>query len=47
MNEKEKESNNEYGEYICSYFEWLPISEQKERTEELDKMTKNRKNKKK
>ena len=39
--------DNNYGEYICSYFGWIPISKQKDRAEELDKMTKKGKKKKK
>ena len=48
-NNVEKQSNilnedfkneTKYGEFICSYFGWLPITEQKERAEELNRMTK-------
>lgn len=29
-----------YGEFVSSYFAWIPPSKQKERAEELDKTTK-------
>ena len=32
-----------YGEFISSYFAWIPVSKQKRRAEELNKMTKNKK----
>ena len=28
-----------YGEFITSYFAWVPLSKQKEKVEELEKMT--------
>lgn len=31
-----------YGEFISSYFAWIPVSKQKRRAEELNKMTKNK-----
>lgn len=39
-NKEDRDKENEYGECICSYFEWLPISKQKRRTVELENMTK-------
>ena len=48
MDEKEKkfdcgvgEDVTAYGEFVSSYFAWIPLSEQKERAERLDKITKN------
>lgn len=50
---KEEESQNEtgdnmtrYGEFITSYFAWLPLSTQKEKTEELENISesKNKRN---
>lgn len=50
-NKKEKhqkinfsEDKTKYGEYISSLFGWIPLSKQKERADELDKITKNNKN---
>lgn len=31
-----------YGEFISTYFAWIPPAKQKERAEELEKMTKNK-----
>ncbi len=36
----EGEDVTAYGEFISSYFAWIPPSKQKERAEELDKTTK-------
>jgi hypothetical protein len=30
----------EYGEFICSYYDWLPIDKQKEQAKKLENMTK-------
>ena len=32
-----------YGEFISSYFAWIPLSKQKRRAEELNEKTKNKK----
>lgn len=44
MDDKEKrpetENSTKYGEFISSFFGWLPISKQKERADELNEMTK-------
>ena len=45
-----KEENNndnvtKYGEFVCSQFEWLPIDKQKEKTNKMNEMTKNKKKK--
>lgn len=43
MEENNKDDNvTRYGEFITSYFAWLPIGKQKERAEELNKITKDR-----
>ncbi len=34
------EDATEYGEFVSSYFAWIPPAKQKERAEELDNMTK-------
>lgn len=36
------EDATKYGEFVSSYFAWIPLPDQKERAIELDKMTKNR-----
>lgn len=33
-----------YGEFMSSYFAWLPLSRQKRRAEELNQMTKKKNN---
>ena len=38
-----KEDKTKYGEFVSSYFQWIPVSEQKKRAEELNNMTKNNK----
>ena len=40
------EDNTKYGEFISTYFAWIPLSKQKERAREMEKMTQkdNRKN---
>lgn len=47
MEEKQKQTHPEvgedatqYGEFVSSYFAWIPLPEQKEKAEELSKMTK-------
>lgn len=47
MSKKQKQSNPEvgedatqYGEFVSSYFAWVPLPEQKEKAEEMNKMTK-------
>lgn len=41
------EDNTKYGEFISTYFAWIPLSKQKEKAREMEKMTKknNSKNK--
>ena len=36
------EDSTKYGEFISSYFAWVPLPEQKRKADELDKMTKNK-----
>ena len=40
------EDATEYGEFVSSYFAWVPLSEQKKKAEEMEKMTKEKKVKK-
>ena len=41
------EDNTKYGEFISTYFAWVPLNKQKEKANEMEKMTKKdeRKNK--
>lgn len=41
------EDATRYGEFITSYFAWLPLSVQKEKVEDLENITNNSKNKRK
>ena len=43
-----KENVTKYGEFVCSEYEWLPLSKQKEKAKELENVTntKNRENQK-
>ena len=34
------EDVTQYGEFVSSYFAWIPLPKQKERADELDKITK-------
>lgn len=44
MKDREKQPNTtEYGEFVCSYFSWLPLDFQKENAEVLCSLT-NKKN---
>ena len=36
------EDTTKYGEFVSSYFAWIPLPKQKQRAEELEKMTKNK-----
>lgn len=35
------EDSTKYGEFISSYFAWVPLPEQKEKAKEMEKMTRN------
>ena len=41
------EDNTKYGEFVSTYFAWIPLSKQKEKAEEMEKMTKKHKQKNK
>ncbi len=50
MSKKEKQTHPEvgedatqYGEFISTYFAWVPLPKQKEKAEEMSKMTKKNK----
>jgi len=37
---REAEDASKYGEFICSYFNWISLDKQKEVAKELEEMTK-------
>ena len=39
------EDSTKYGEFVSSYFAWIPLPEQKEKAEKLQNMTKKKENK--
>jgi hypothetical protein len=41
------EDSTKYGEFVSSYFAWIPLPEQKEKAKELQNMTKNDKKQRK
>ena len=41
------EDSTKYGEFVSSYFAWIPLPEQKEKAKELQNMTKNDKKERK
>ena len=38
--DEEKEDYTKYGEFISSYFAWISLEEQKEKTDKLSNITK-------
>jgi hypothetical protein len=38
--DKKIEDSTKYGEFISSYFAWIPLSKQKEKVEKLENITK-------
>ena len=40
------EDSTKYGEFISTYFAWIPLSKQKEKAKEMEEMTKKDKSKK-
>ena len=39
------EDTTKYGEFISTYFAWVPLPEQKDKVEKMEKITKTRKEK--
>ena len=37
---REAEDTTKYGEFVCSYFNWISLDKQKEVVKELENMTK-------
>jgi len=40
---REAEDATKYGEFVCSYFNWISLDKQKEVVDELEEMTKENK----
>lgn len=40
------EDSTKYGEFVSSYFAWIPLPEQKQKAEKLQNMTKKKENEK-
>lgn len=38
-----KENTTEYGEFVCSEYNWLPLEEQKKQAKKMANVTKNKK----
>lgn len=41
-----REDSTKYGEFVSSFFSWVSLSQQKEKAEELEEITKNKDNNK-
>ena len=44
--EKQKRDTTKYGEFVSSYFAWVPLAKQKERAKDMENITKDRNGKK-
>lgn len=42
LNTEVGEDATKYGEFVCSYFAWVPPEEQKEKVEKLQDITENK-----
>ena len=42
---KSNKNTTKYGEFVCTEFKWLSLDKQKEKTEEMEKIDNQRKNK--
>lgn len=40
MDEEKLENTTKYGEFVCSFHQWLPIDKQKEQAIKMSKITK-------
>ena len=47
MNEEKMQNTTKYGEFVCSFYQWLPLDKQKEQAEKINEMTKRKKTDKK
>ena len=43
MDEENLKNTTKYGEFVCSYYQWLPLEKQKEQADKLSKITKTQK----
>lgn len=43
MDEENFKNTTKYGEFVCSYYQWLPLEKQKEQAKKLSKITKKQK----
>lgn len=40
MHDKENKNTTKYGEFVCSFYQWLPIDIQKKQAKKLSEITK-------
>lgn len=40
MEEENSKNTTKYGEFVCSYYQWLPLEKQKEQAKKLSEITK-------
>ena len=40
MDDEKLESTTKYGEFVCSFYQWLPLDKQKEQAKKMVKVTK-------
>ena len=43
MDEENSKNTTKYGEFVCSFYQWLPLDKQKEQAEKMCKVTKRKK----
>lgn len=43
MEDENLKNTTKYGEFVCSYYQWLPLEKQKTQAEKLSKITKKNK----
>ena len=39
MREEKENNTTKYGEFVCSFYQWLPLDIQKKQAEEMSKIT--------
>ena len=47
MDEEKLENTTKYGEFVCSFHQWLPLDKQKEQAERFENITNSDRNEKK
>ena len=40
MDKEKQENATKYGEFVCSFYQWLPLDKQKEQAKKLSELTK-------